>query len=115
MNSLDPSTISGDLIDKISYHLPNFAFFGNQLSKHKYQNNTTYRDYRNFNIEAYIQEAEQINFCDNNNHNSEINSNYEHFQNKFLELLNKYAPLKSKSKRLKRQQRKPWITKGILK
>ncbi len=114
MNSIDPSTISGNLIDKISDYLPNFAFFGIQLSKNKHQNNTTCRDYRNFNKEAYIQEAKQINFCDDTNHNSEVNSNYEHFQNKFLELLNKHAHLRSKSKRLKRQERKPWITEGII-
>ena len=114
MNSLDPSTISGNLIDKVSDHLPNFVFFGNQLSKRKYQNNGMYRDYRHFNKEAYIEEAQQTNFH-NNNHNSDINTKYEHFQNKFLELLNKHAPLKPNSKRLMKQQRKPWITKGILK
>ena len=74
-----------------------------------------YRDYRNFNKELFIQEAQQTNFYHNDDHNSDINSKYEHIQNKFLELLNKYAPLKTKSKRLKRQQRKTWIIKGILK
>ena len=74
-----------------------------------------YRDYRNFNKELFIQEAQQTNFYHNGNHNSDINSKYEHFQNKFLEHLNKHAPLKTKSKRLKRQQRKPWITIGIIK
>ncbi len=114
MNSIDPSTISGNSIDKISDHLPNFAFFGIELSKNKYQNNTIYRDYRNLNKEAYIQEAEQTNFCNDTNQNSEVNSKYEHLQNHFLELLNKHATLKSKSKFLKRQEGKPWITEGII-
>ncbi|MCP4485640.1 MAG: endonuclease/exonuclease/phosphatase family protein, partial [Flavobacteriaceae bacterium] len=115
INSLEPLTISGNLIDKISDHLPNFAFFGNQLSKNKINNSSMYRDYSNFNKEAYLQEAQKINFYQNENHNLDINFKYENFQNKFLELLNKHVPLKPKSKRLKRQQRKPWITKGILK
>ncbi len=58
-----------------------------------------------------------MDFYHHDNHNPciDINSKYEHFQNKFLELLNKHAPLKPKSKRFKKQQRKPWITNGILK
>ena len=48
------------------------------------------------------------------NSSSDINFKYEHFQKTFLDLLNKHAALKPKSKRLKKQQCKPWITKGIL-
>ncbi len=116
INSLEPLTVSGNLIDKISDHLSNFVFFGDQLSKASNINNSMYRDYRNFNRENYLQDARQMNFYHNDeNRDSDINCKYEHFQTKFLELLNKHAPLKVKSKRLKRQQRKPWITKGILK
>ncbi|MCP4485566.1 MAG: endonuclease/exonuclease/phosphatase family protein, partial [Flavobacteriaceae bacterium] len=117
MNSLDPLTISGNLIDKVSDHLPNFVVFGNKLNKENNDSKTMYRDYRKFNKDTYIQEAEKINFYDNSNQNKDIDidSKYESFQNKFLDLLNKHAPLKPKSKRFKKQQRKPWITNGILK
>ncbi len=117
MNSLDPLTISGNLVDKISDHLPNFVISGTKFDKEKINNNSMYRDYRKFNKEAYVQEAQQINFyqSDKHNQNIDINSKYEYFQNTFLGLLNKHAPLKPKSKRFKKQQRKPWITNGILK
>lgn len=51
----------------------------------------------------------------NRNKDIDIDSKYKSFQNKCLDLLNRHAPLKPKSTRFKKQQRKPWITNGILK
>ncbi len=48
MNSLDQLTVSGNLVDKISDHLPNFVFFGNQLNKDNIKSNSMHRDYRMF-------------------------------------------------------------------
>ena len=92
INSLEPTTISGNLINKISDHLPSFTFFetGNKI---KVKKQTMIRDYRNFNKDNYINEAKEINLY-SSNATSSLNLKYEAFHNKFLDLLNKHAPLK---------------------
>ena len=61
INSLQLNAISGNLIDKVSDHLPNFAIYDA-----KGQNNTKdismSRDYRNFVNKNYIDDINKIDF-----------------------------------------------------
>ena len=48
LNSIDHETLSGNLISKISDHLPNFKFCRNMNLKSKSNNRGFYHDYNNF-------------------------------------------------------------------
>ncbi len=89
INSLDHTTLSGNLIDKISDHLPNFVFFQSELNKSKSsEDHSLFRDYKKFNKGEFIEEANYLfeNFS-NDQQPKDINMKYMEFQNEFLNIL----------------------------
>ena len=106
--------ISGNFIDKISDHLPNFLLLPKY---HRSALKTTYqkRDYSNFNASNFtadINKNQVINTIINCDHTSQ---KFDIFQEHLNETLNCHVPLKNMSKREITQQQKPWLTKAILK
>ena len=113
-NSVEESTISGNLECCIWNHLAQFLIFPSQrvleLNNHrKYK-----RNYKNIDAKKFEDELQSIDWptaiANNNNDDS---NNYD-FLNITNSLLERYAPLTPVTKKDMKTQSKPWITKGIL-
>ena len=64
INTLEYETVSGNLVDSVSDHLPNFVFLANgKVMKGKDRN--LVRDYRSFNSEKYIADFNNLDLDSN--------------------------------------------------
>ena len=111
INTLEYENVSGNLIDSVSDHLPNFTFLANG----NVMKGSLVRDCRSFNSKEYIEDFNNLDLDSYINDVNALDKKYEEFQSKVLNLINKHAPLKFKTKRQRKQLLKPWITNGILK
>ncbi|KAG1675725.1 hypothetical protein GQR58_014551 [Nymphon striatum] len=114
INSLQLNAISGNLIDKVSDHLPNFAIYDTG-SKNSSKDTSMSRDYRNFISEKYLDDINNTDFNSSQINSNDLNIKYNVFQSQLITIINKHAPLKPKTKRQRKQLLKPWISNGILK
>ena len=111
-NSIEP-VISGNLYQKISDHLPNFAIFNN-VKPTKTKEYVKKRCSKNFDAIKFQNDLLQlilhkiVNF-------DEFNKAYDYSHKMLLNILNEHLPLKILSKKEIELERKPWITRGILK
>ena len=110
-NSIE-NTISGNLFDKISDHMPNFVIIENVKTSAK-KKPIKRRDLKNFDknkfqadlIHSILPEIEDV-----------VNAEdaYILFHEKYLSILDAHAPFKLLNQKEQELERKPWITKGIL-
>ena len=115
VNSIDKNVISGNLFNQISEHLPNFLIIQDFYDTKTYLKNEYKRDWKHFKEKEFLDDLnidELENYIDNE---QDINLKYENFEEYIIGKINKHAPLKIISKREKKQNKKPWITKGIKK
>lgn len=114
-NMLDTNTISGNLLEHITDHLPNFLILPKCIKDTHFNQAIFKRDYTRFDQDVFNNQVKNLNLQSNlyNLHSTE--DKYSYFHNNLLELINLHAPLKKVSKRQLKQSKKPWITKGILK
>ena len=115
LNSIDHETFSGNLVSKISDHMPNFIFCKSMQLKSKKDNRGFFRDYNNFHPDSYIRDLRERNLGISINSIQGANDQYNLFHDDLLSNINKHAPLKPITKKMYKQRLKPWITKGILK
>ena len=113
-NYINDNNISGNFLETISDHLPNFMIIPDYLKselKVKYKK----RDYSNFNEKDYI--ADVINYQKiQKTFNSENASNkYDIFYEHLNSTIDKHAPLRYLTKNEVAIKSKPWLTKDILK
>ena len=91
INSIEHDTYSGNIISKITDHLPNFMFINNGNQNLMQRPSIMVREFKNFDKDKFLQDLQTIeNFDDA----QDPNYNYEKFQNHFLKYLEKHAPLK---------------------
>ena len=108
----DPS--SGNILEHISYdHLPNFMILDKHITvKDKIQ---MVRDNKNFDSEHFNNELLDPNLILHLHNAIDANHAYEIYHNRFIELLNKHAPMRKLSKKEIKLKKKPWLTMGLLK
>lgn len=111
-NSIEHSTISGNLLSDLSDHLPNFLII-NKLSKTTYHPVIYKRDYSSFDEVELLEEVRAINWEEVLPSLPDVNSIFESFHKKITGLIDKYAPLKRLSRKEVRVRAKPWVTKGL--
>ena len=106
------------LLHDISDHLPICAIIkdikARKVSRANFTRNTT-----NFVAENFLLDLESkiydMNINTRKPHNSlDVNALFDKFWDTFSSTLNKHAPLKKASRKQKKLQQKPWITKAIL-
>ena len=114
MNSLNIEGVSGNLIAKVSDHMPNFILLNKEINK-SHNSRVLKRDYKNFDKSNFIYDISSIDFEPGGPSENGLDSRYEHFQNSILHVIQRHAPLKPLSKKQQKQRKKPWITNGILK
>ena len=111
-NSIEP-VISGNLYQKISDHLPNFAIFNNVKPK-KSKEYVRKRCSKNFDPVTFQSDLTEL-ILHKIVNIDEFTQAYDYSHKMLLNILNKHFPIKTLSKKEIELERKPWITKGILK
>ena len=75
---------------------------------------TTYRDYKNFDIESFKIDIRGIEWTFAT-HDNDVDLGFEAFLRLFNTTLDKHAPIKELTKKEEKDKLKPWVTKGIKK
>ena len=112
INTYSKNVNSGNIIEKISDHMPNFVIIREIIDKKKPQK-LVIRDMKNFNKEQYLKDLENIKNLDVIQYKS-TNDMYNAFHTAFLQVTDKKSPYKTLSKSERKVREKPWITKSIL-
>ena len=107
---------SGNITTSISDHLPQFIIIenGNGDKPTNKTAKTTYKDYKNFDMESFKIDLQGIDwtFATQNN---DVNLGFEAFLWLFNTTLDKHALIKEFTKKEEKDKLKPWFTKGIRK
>ena len=113
INFHDLQCSSGNLIERISEHLPNFLIT-EQINITKMPKTKIRKiDYINFDSEILIKEFQNLNI-ENKTHMC-LNNKYVYIHEKTMKIINKNIPLKELSGNEIKKKKKPWVTKAILK
>ena len=105
---------SGNLTVGISDHLPQFLIFDNFLIKPK-PLQQWYRDWNAFDRENFILDFLDIDWVSYLELNKrDPNTSFTKFFNRIDSLIDHYVPLRKITKKQKRVNNKPWLTKGII-
>ena len=115
LNSIDYETFSGNLVSKVSDHMPNVIFCKSMQLKSTKKNRGFFRDYKDVNPDLYIRDLRKGNLGKSVNSIQGANEQYTLFHDHLLSTINNHVPLKPVTKKIYKQRLKPWITKGILK
>ena len=113
-NDYESSITPGILVTDVSDHLPTFvkiSSINNDCDDEEYYQK---RDFSHFNAEKFRKNLEtELGKIDLNRYDP--NAATEIFNSKFLEIIEKHAPMRFTKKHQKKKIRKPWITSGIIK
>ena len=116
INSIEFGAITGNLISKISDHMPNFLILDKidlRTSSHNAKIKT--RSYQTFKADAFINDIYHADLCNITRTVNGVNAKMEKFLLKLIKVIDHHAPIVTISRKKLKQKRKPWITDGILK
>ena len=106
--------ISGNILDKISDHLPNFVIFENVKSKSK-SKSIKRRNMKTSNETNYQADLQLLLHELNTNPGlTDAETAYNFFHDKHCAINDKHFPLETLTRKQQELELKPWITKGIL-
>ena len=105
---------SGNIIEKITDHLPNFLLIEGLNTQLDSKVKTLKRDLQHFTPKKLINDFLALNLGEKLERTKDINQKYELFHKNLVEVIDQNAPLKPLTKKEAKRQKKPWITKGIL-
>ena len=105
--------ISGNILEHISYdHLPNFAVLDYEVCGKKIEYKK--RDNKKFSPKDFEEELLNPDFILEMLNADDTSKAYDLYQNRYIQLLNKHAPLRKLTKKEKNFKKKPWLTNGLL-
>ncbi len=111
-NSLDKDIITGNLISKISDHMPNFMIM-NQTKFPKNLKQRRTRTYKHFDRNKYQEDISSIDIFPVLDRDA--NEIQKYYQDQVLAVMNKHAPYITLTKKQAEWNKKPWIGKRIQK
>ena len=114
INNIDLDMFSGNITDKISDHMPNFLVIKNLGHAYINPSKIKKRDFSKFNKTQFLLDLENSGIFEKITLQNDTNNKYNLFHDKFIEILNIHAPMKTLSKKDIKLQHKPWLTKGLL-
>ena len=113
-NAIGKEIISGNLISKITDHMPNFL-----IMKHiRFNSNPimrTRRSFKNFNANAYQEDVESIDITPAIIAFDDVNQIYKYYHDQLLKVIDKHAPYVSTTRKERKWINKPWIGRRIQK
>lgn len=105
---------SGNLLVGLSDHMPQLTIISNEFEDLQRTNSHYYQDWAKFNEIKFRTEFASINW-DNEIDQDDPNLAFQRFYSRIIELIDKNVPRKKLTKRQRKRENKPWITKGIKK
>ena len=111
-NSVEHKSVSGNILDDTSDHLPNFLII-NKFLKPSSKIKLFKRDYSNFKQDSFINEVSDIDWTEILPQTNNVDEIFTSFYTKINSIIDKHVPLKQLSKRESIIKSKPWITKGL--
>ena len=115
MNLTEKHTTSGNLLDKISDHLPNFLIIEDFAISRKNEGRRSKRDFRNFDEDKFLADLDETFINSNINNLADVNEKFEFLQEYIVQIIDKNAPKRMITKKEQKREHKPWITEGIQK
>ena len=112
-NTYSMHAISGNLVSKISDHLPQLLIVDNIKVNYKILNYYK-NDYTKFDEDKFINEFTVINWENISNTNLDANTKFNIFYDQISQFINSHVPRRKLSKRKIKLSTKPWITQEIL-
>lgn len=113
-NSVSHHTISGNILDDLSDHLPNFIIV-NKFSNLPKHFKLLKRDYSRLDNDKLIGDLQNINWDNELTNCSDASTMFDTFYSKISSIIDHHIPFKQLSNRRIKQLAKPWITRGIRK
>ena len=111
-NSTDKEIITGNLVSKISDHMPNFMIMKHtRFTKSKCQRKR--RSFKNFDLKMYQNDISSIDITPVLNRN--VHEIYKFYHDQLLAVINHHAPYITLTKKQAEWELKPWIGKRIQK
>ena len=110
-NAVDKDIVTGNLISKISDHMPNFIIMKDVNFDHK-KINKRVRSTKNFNLEEYRKDVSEIDIEPVLTLRN-VHEVYEYFHKQYMIILDKHAPYIILENKELKWKLKPWITKHI--
>ena len=110
----DTHCTSGNIIEKITDHLPNFLLIEGLNTQLDCNVKTLKRDLQHFTPKKLINDFLAPNLGGKWERTKDINQKYELFHKNPVEVTDQNAPLKPLTKTKAKRQKKPWIKKVIL-
>ena len=114
-NITDNCFFSGNLIDKISDHMPNFLNIEMTSPEQTSTVKVKKRDFSKFNSINFLKDLEDLNLDITINRYPDTNSKFNVLHKQLLFMIDIHAPFKTISKKEAKLKHKPWITNGLLK
>ena len=99
-NTLDQDIFCGNILDKISDHLPNFIVLNNSKQLHP-KTKITKRDYSNFIEQDFLSDLDNNRITELMIESADTNEKYDIFHRHMHAILDKHAPLKPLSRKKK--------------
>lgn len=115
MSITEKLTTSGNLLDKVSDHLPNFLIIEDFTISRKKVSRGTKRDMKNFDENKFLEDWDENYISLNINNLENVNRKFEFLQEYIVKIIDKNAPKKTLTKKEQKREHKPWITPGIQK
>ena len=113
-NAINREIISGNIIDKISDHMPNFIII-QDYKKSELREKYYKRDYSKFDQDKFNNDLQHDNTLQSIIEGEDVNTSYNSFHAHLQNTIDKHAPIKSLSKKETELKINPWLTKRILK
>ena len=114
INSLEKNITTGNLVSKISDHMPNFMIMNDHTMPHS-KTQTKTRSLRNYDIDSYQKDIDSIDISPALGRYDDLNQIYKFYQDQLLAVMNKHAPFVTLTRGEMKWKQKPWITKKIQK
>ena len=116
-NCIDTSLFPGIIVTDTSDHFPVFLKLRVSLCKGNDSTTRKIRNMKKFKKDVFNDDLQQKISClilNNNPSSDEINKTFDSFCDILKETTDKHAPSKNMTRKEKRKNAKPWLTKGIL-
>ena len=114
----EPSLVtqSGIAYSDISDHLPTFVMINLTYSRHKKRDDMFFkRDAKRVKLELFLEDLKQEFSTFKVKESFPINGQFDDFTDRLAKTVNTHAPLWHATRKEKRLQKKPWLSRGILK
>ena len=105
-NCIEKNITSGNIVDKITDHMPNFILIENFISTKK-RKTIRKRDMKRFKEDEYVADLQNIPFMEVISSTNDVNIAYDIFHKYLVDIINKHAPYKYLSKKEVKLNQKP--------